>query len=73
MGVYPPVVIRAAEQFALRGGPILSLSLRLRFAASPFAIVFLLVLPNPLHVAIGPDSYLLPNLFHPPRFLSLSI
>jgi hypothetical protein len=37
-----------------RGGPFFSLSLWSRLSASPFAIVFLLVLPNSFHIGISP-------------------
>lgn len=53
-------------------GPAFSLSLRLRFAASAFAIVFLLILPNPLHVGISPDSDRNATLLDSPRLSDLS-
>ncbi len=45
------------------------LSLRVRLAASPFAIVFQLVLANPLYVAVGPIAKL--TLAVPDRFRRL--
>jgi hypothetical protein len=37
--------------------PAYFLPLRLRFPTTAFAIVFLLVLPNPLHVTVRPEAH----------------
>jgi hypothetical protein len=54
-------------------GRLVFLSLWLRLAASPFAIVFLLVLANPFYVALSPDASVHATVADSTRFRNFSV
>src|SRR5260370_15031005 len=56
-----------------RRAPLLFLPFQLRLAASPFAVILLLVPANMLHVAVGPDAGFDISDPHFVRFCNLSV
>ena len=54
-------------------GRFILLSLRFRLAASPFAIVFLLVFANPFYVALSPDASVHATVADSTRFRNSSV
>src|SRR2546428_13538681 len=73
MGANPPWVIRGAWVFLAPARPAFVLPLRFRLAASPFAVVFLLVLANPFYVALSPDASVHATVADSTRFRNSSV
>jgi hypothetical protein len=67
------MVVRGVPVLIAPTRPACFLLLRLRFASSTFAIVFLFITLNPLDVAIGPDPKLLTSVIDSPRLPDLAI